>query len=39
VPPVLRAHSQAYKAERTLPTCKNPVGEGAKRTRTFDMGC
>jgi hypothetical protein len=37
VPPCWRAQSQLYKAVRTPPMCKYPVGEGAKRTRTSDM--
>src|ERR1700727_875562 len=34
VPPVCRAKAQAYSAVRMLPTCRSPLGEGAKRTRT-----
>ena len=30
-----RAYSQLNKAVRALPTCKKPVGDGAKRTRGF----
>jgi cytochrome P450 len=33
VPPKWRAKSQLNKAVRAPPTCKYPVGEGAKRTR------
>src|SRR5438270_2660796 len=33
VPPVWRAYSQLNSAARALPTCRNPVGAGAKRTR------
>src|SRR5438874_1390088 len=35
VPPVCRAYSQLNRAVRAPPMCKNPVGLGAKRTRTF----
>src|SRR6266481_4361074 len=35
VPPFCRAKSQLNRAVRTLPICSCPVGEGAKRTRTF----
>src|ERR1700733_15588859 len=34
VPPVCRANAQSYSAVRMLPTCRSPLGEGAKRTRT-----
>ena len=34
VPPCLRANSQLRMAVRTLPTCRRPVGLGAKRTVT-----
>src|SRR6266496_4420882 len=34
VPPVCRAKAQSYSAVRMLPTCRSPLGEGAKRTRT-----
>src|SRR3546814_12748700 len=30
-PPCFLAHSQLWSAVRTLPTCRWPVGEGAKR--------
>src|SRR5579871_178446 len=33
VPLCCRAKSQLKRAVRALPTCKKPVGEGAKRTR------
>ena len=33
-PPAWRANSQLYSAVRTPPTCRKPVGDGAKRTRT-----
>src|SRR5438132_5008780 len=33
VPPVWRAKSQLNSADRALPTCRNPVGAGEKRTR------
>src|SRR5579863_6097241 len=33
VPPVLRAYNQLKINVRALPTWRNPVGEGAKRTR------
>jgi hypothetical protein len=33
VPPFLRAHSQLKSAVRAPPTCRYPVGLGAKRTR------
>src|ERR1700721_2384982 len=33
-PPGGRAKAQAYSAVRMLPTCRSPLGEGAKRTRT-----
>ena len=36
-PPVWRAYSQLNSAVRALPMWKNPVGLGAKRTRTWDM--
>eukprot|EP00882_Tetradesmus_deserticola_P021998 GHRQ01023867.1.p2 GENE.GHRQ01023867.1~~GHRQ01023867.1.p2 ORF type:complete len:117 (-),score=12.65 GHRQ01023867.1:266-616(-) len=32
LPPTLRAYSQLNSAVRAPPTCKLPVGEGAKRT-------
>src|SRR3989338_816141 len=38
VPPWLRAKSQLKRAVRAPPMWRNPVGEGAKGTRTFDMG-
>src|SRR5947207_9824391 len=34
VPPVERANAQSYRAVRTLPTCRSPLGEGANRTLT-----
>lgn len=34
LPPVLQAYNQLKRAVRAPPTCKFPVGEGAKRTRT-----
>src|SRR5712691_3107283 len=34
VPPLLLANSQLNRAVRAPPTCRKPVGEGAKRTRT-----
>src|ERR1700757_1975526 len=37
VPPVLRAYNQLKINVRALPTWRNPVGEGAKRTR--DLPC
>src|SRR5437016_2164794 len=33
VPSVWRANSQLKSAERAPPTCNDPVGDGAKRTR------
>src|SRR3546814_8449737 len=33
-PPCFLAHSQLWSAVRTLPTCRVPVGEGAKRVVT-----
>src|SRR3546814_20219245 len=33
-PPCFLAHSQLWSAVRTLPTCRVPVGEGAKRVTT-----
>src|SRR5215467_5133645 len=33
-PPVERANAQSYRAVRTLPTCRSPLGEGANRTLT-----
>src|SRR6266478_8287455 len=33
VPPLWRAYSQLKMNVRALPTCRKPVGEGAKRTR------
>src|SRR5216684_1778274 len=33
VPPWWRAYSQLKMNVRALPTCRKPVGEGAKRTR------
>src|ERR1700704_4109044 len=38
VPPVCRAKAQSYSAVRMLPTCRSPLGEGAKRTRTPPAG-
>ena len=38
VPPCARAKSQLYRAVRTPPTCRYPVGLGAKRTRTPPAG-
>src|SRR5689334_11525770 len=35
-PPLWRAKSQLNSAVRAPPTWRNPVGLGAKRTRTFD---
>src|ERR1700722_5608082 len=32
-PPAWRAKSQLKRAVRAPPTCRKPVGEGAKRTR------
>jgi hypothetical protein len=32
VPPFRRAYNQLKINVRALPTCRNPVGEGAKRT-------
>src|SRR5215470_14037628 len=34
VPPVERSNAQSYRAVRTLPTCRSPLGEGANRTLT-----
>src|ERR1700709_1318538 len=34
VPPKCRAKAQLKRAERTLPTCRLPVGDGGNRTRT-----
>jgi hypothetical protein len=36
VPPLWRAYSQLKIKVRALPTWRNPVGEGAKRTRGFN---
>mgnify|MGYP001807202628 CR=1 FL=1 len=36
LPPILRAYSQLKRAVRAPPTCRLPVGEGAKRTRTYN---
>ncbi|GAB2832854.1 hypothetical protein GCM10022221_34560 [Actinocorallia aurea] len=36
VPPVCWAMAQLNRAERAPPTWNMPVGEGAKRTRTFE---
>src|SRR5947209_9635112 len=36
VPPLWRAKSQLNRAVRAPPTCRKPVGEGAKRTRGDD---
>jgi hypothetical protein len=36
VPPLWRAYSQLKMKVRALPTCRNPVGDGAKRTRGFE---
>ena len=36
-PPFLRAKSQLNRAVRTFPKWRCPVGEGAKRTRTFSV--
>src|SRR5256885_4273816 len=33
VPPLWRAYNQLKIKVRALPTCKKPVGDGAKRTR------
>ena len=33
MPPLWRAYNQLKIKVRALPTCRNPVGEGAKRTR------
>src|SRR3546814_15817648 len=33
-PPCFLAHSQLWSAVRTLPTCRVPVGAGAKRVTT-----
>src|SRR4249919_1595620 len=38
VPPVERANAQSYRAVRTLPTCRSPLGEGANRTLTPPPG-
>ena len=35
VPPLWRAYSQLKMKVRALPMCRNPVGEGAKRTRSM----
>src|SRR6266851_9369636 len=37
VPPWWRAYSQLKMKVRALPTCRKPVGEGAKRTRGCDV--
>src|SRR3989338_8706056 len=37
-PPSCRAKSQLNRAVRALPTCRKPVGLGAKRTRTMSVG-
>src|ERR1700744_6303323 len=37
LPPVRLAYSQLKRAVRAFPTCKRPVGEGAKRTRTVPL--
>src|ERR1700723_634939 len=36
VPPLWRAYNQLKMKVRALPTCRNPVGDGAKRTRGFE---
>src|SRR5580658_7237500 len=36
VPPLWRAYSQLKMNVRALPTCRKPVGEGAKRTRGLE---
>src|SRR5262249_43484324 len=35
VPPFRRAYNQLKIKVRALPTCKNPVGDGANRTRSI----
>jgi hypothetical protein len=35
VPPFRRAYNQLNMKVRALPTCRNPVGEGANLTRVF----
>src|SRR5882757_4222006 len=35
VPPFRRAYSQLNMKVRALPTCRNPVGDGANRTRSI----
>jgi hypothetical protein len=37
VPALWRAYNQLKINVLALPTCKNPVGEGAKRTRGFNV--
>ena len=37
VPPLRRAYSQLKMKVRALPTCRNPVGDGAKRTRGLSL--
>ena len=37
VPPCWRAKSQLNSADRAPPTCRYPVGAGAKRTRGLDV--
>src|SRR5580692_10127456 len=36
-PPVWRAKAQSYSAVLMLPTCRSPLGDGAKRTRTRSL--
>jgi len=36
VPALWRAYNQLKINVLALPTCRNPVGEGAKRTRGFE---
>src|SRR5450432_1003404 len=36
-PPVRRAKAQSYSAVLMLPTCRSPLGDGAKRTRTCSL--
>jgi len=37
VPPFRRAYNQLKIKVRALPTCRKPVGEGAKRTRGLEV--
>jgi len=38
VPPLCRAKSQLKMKVRAPPICRNPLGDGAKRTRVMESG-